>query len=319
MLDLDFAFTEEDSAAGRLDKAVLARAPGSTRALVAACFARGGVLADGRPAAKSDRPRPGAAVRVRGLAETADRAVAPEPGPLAVVYEDASLVAVDKPAGQPCHPVAVGERGTLAAALLARYPEMGGVGGDPLMPGLLHRIDAGTSGLVLAARTEAAFAAVRAQFASHSARKIYLAEVEGDVAQAGGVSGFLAHASSFRGRMRPVSGASLPKGERAMFAETFYRPLERRDGRTLLEVEIRTGVTHQIRCQLASIGHPIVGDTTYGARGPSLSGPFGPLHRLHALSATIVLPSTGREATLRTPPPPWAAHHQGAPVPRVPS
>ena len=307
MLDFAFRCTEEDAAAGRLDRAVLARAPGATRALVAACFARGGVTRDGRPAAKSDRPTPGAEVRVAGLAEASDRAVAPEPGPLAVAWEDAALVAVDKPAGQPCHPLGPGERGTLAGALLARYPEMAGVGLDPLQPGILHRIDAGTSGLVLAARTADAFERVRAQFAAHTARKVYLARVAGSVARAGGVSGHLAHAPSFRGRMRCVSGAALPRGERAMFAETFFRPLSRDGATTLLEVTILTGVTHQIRCQLASIGHPILGDGAYG--GPPLPGAVAgsaPRHLLHALSATIVHPATGKETTIRVPRPDWA-------------
>jgi len=305
--DLAFRCTAEDAALGRLDRAVLARAPGSTRALVSACFARGGVTLAGRPAAKADRPAPGAEVRVSGLAEAADRAVAPEPGPLAVVWEDAALAAVDKPAGQPCHPLAPGERGTLAGALLARWPEMAGVGLDPLQPGILHRIDAGTSGLVLAARTADAFARLRAQLSAHEVRKVYLARVAGAVEREGGVSGHLAHSPSFRGRMRCVSGSALPRGERPMFAETFYRPLARDGSSTLLEVTILTGVTHQIRCQLASTGHPILGDETYG--GPPLPGAApgaAPRHLLHALSATFVHPLTGRGTTVRTPPPDWA-------------
>jgi len=91
-----------------------------------------------------------------------------------------------------------------------------------------------------------------------------------------------------------------------MFAETFYRPLEIRRDTTLLEVTILTGVTHQIRCQLASIGHPIIGDTTYGAPAP-LAGPLGPFHRLHALSASFVPPGADAPFTVRTPPPDWAA------------
>ena len=302
MLSFSFELTDADST-DRLDKAVLARAPGSTRALVAACFAAGGVRADGKPASKSDRLAAGTRIDVAGLAETGDRAVGPEPdAPLAVVFEDASLVAFDKPAGQPCHPVRPRERGTLAGAALARYPELASVGGDPAIPGLLHRLDAGTSGLVLAARTQAAFAAVRAQIAAHEVRKVYLALVEGAVERAGGVSGHLAHADSFRGRMRCVSGGSLPHGERPMFAETFYRPMRRIGAFTLLEVTILTGVTHQIRCQLASIGHPVAGDALYGAH-PLPSGEPG--HRLHALSMSFRHPATDRETTVRAPAPVW--------------
>ena len=305
MQDFAFVATADDAAAGRLDRAVLARAPGSTRALVSACFTAGGVRADGRAATKSDRPTPGMRVEVSGLAEESDRAPVPEPdAPLSVVYEDAALAAFDKPAGQPCHPVAPGERGTLAGAALARFPELAGVGGDPAVPGLLHRLDAGTSGLVLAARSQAAFDAVRAQISAHSARKTYLALVEGAVDAPGGASGHLAHADSFRGRMRCVSGGALPRGERPMFAETFWRPLRRTGAFTLLEVTIYTGVTHQIRCQLAAAGHPVAGDSLYGAR-PLPGG--GPGHRLHSLSMTIVHPATGREATIRAPAPAWAA------------
>lgn len=306
MKEVEFTVDSEDVARGRLDKVVLAHAPGSTRALVAECFSRHGVTADGRPAAKSDRPAAGMRIVVSGLAEASDRTVRPEDGPLAVVWEGAGLVAADKPAGQPCHPVSIGETGTLAAALLGRYPDMAGIGDDPLMPGLLHRIDAGTSGLVLAARSRQAFDAVRAQFTAHAARKVYLAEVVGRVDRPGGVSGLLAHSTSFRGRMRCVSGSALPGKERAMFAETFYRPLEVRRDTTLLEVTILTGVTHQIRCQLASLGHPIVGDTTYGAPAP-LAGSFGPFHRLHALSVAFTPPGADAPITVRTPCPDWGS------------
>ena len=178
---------------------------------------------------------------------------------------------------------------------------------DPLQPGILHRIDAGTSGLVLAARTADAFERVRAQLSAHEVRKVYLARVAGRVEREGGVSGHLAHSPSFRGRMRCVSGAALPRGERPMFAETFFRPIASDGASTLLEVTILTGVTHQIRCQLASIGHPILGDAVYGGPAPS-GGVAGsaPRHLLHALSATFVHPLTGRETTLRVPRPDWA-------------
>lgn len=312
MLDFDFAVPEASggSPPERADRLVAAMAPRPTsRAMVAECFARGGVRleaasAPGRAVGKSERPAPGTKIAVRGLAETADRAAAPEPGaPLSVAWEGCGLVALDKPAGQACHPLSRDEKGTLAGALLARYPQTASVGDDPLRPGLLHRIDAGTSGLVLAALSQDAFDAVRAQFAAQTVVKKYLALVAGRVSASGGASGHLAHSPSFRGRMRPVSPQSVPRGEKPLFAETFWRPVaERRDGATLLEVEIRTGVTHQIRCHLASAGHPIVGDQVYG--GP----PSGfPGHCLHSLSAELELPGTGgRRAEIRVPPPPWA-------------
>lgn len=301
---LSFSFTCTQNDVGRLDKVVLSRAPGSTRALVNDAFARGAVRTGTRVLKKSDKVYAGLEVSVDGLAEAADRAVAPEPdAALDVVYSDASFVAVDKPAGMACHPIAPGEKGTLVAALLARYPECGSVGPDPLMCGLLHRIDGGTSGLLLAARTNDAYDAIRAQFTEHAAVKTYLALVEGRVNEAGGVSGHLAHASSFRGRMRCVSGAALPGGEKPMFAETFYKPLEFRDGATLLEVTIKTGVTHQIRCQLASIGHPIAGDELYGSK---LASPATGGHALHSYSVTFAHPATGKTVTIKGRRPNWA-------------
>lgn len=292
--DIRFTITDADRREGRLDKIILARFPTSTRAFVNKAFAAGEVEANGKAALKSDSPACGSVITLPQLMERGDRRAAPAPGTLDVVFEDAAFVVVSKPPGQPCHPVAPGETGTLANALLHAYPEIEGVGDDPMMPGLLHRIDSGTSGLVLCAKNQEAFDAVRAQFAARSVRKGYMAVVLGEVAAQGGVSGHLAHSSSFRGRMRCVSGAKLPKGERPMFAETFYRPVMRHGGMTLLDVTIYTGVTHQIRCQLASIGHPIVGDVTYGAP-EAIESAHGKCHLLHASSITFAHPADGRE------------------------
>ncbi|MGI5870381.1 MAG: RluA family pseudouridine synthase [Kiritimatiellia bacterium] len=300
--DIVFTLDEADERLGRLDKALLARFPGSSRALVGAAFAEGAVRLDGREAVKSAPPRRGGVVTLPRLFERADRAPLPRDGELRVVFADAALIAIDKPGGQPCHPIAPGETGTLANILAARFPDLADVGDDPAMPGLLHRIDSGTSGLVLCARTQPAFDFIRRQFTARTVEKTYLAIVHGAVAKAGGVSGWLAHSSSFRGRMRCVASASLPKGERALFAETFYKPLRSLDGRTLLDVTIATGVTHQIRCQLASIGHPIVGDATYGPDRP-LDGPFGPHHLLHAATLAFDHPATGERMTIKSAPP----------------
>ncbi len=325
---LSFSFTVPSPSADRADRLVLAFSPRPVaRSAVSACFAAGGVAVSGRALSKSDRPPPGAVVSVSGLEEPSDRAARPEPDlPLSVAWENADLLALDKPSGQPCHPLSPGETGTLAGALLARYPETASVGPDPLQPGIVHRIDAGTSGLVIAARNQPAYDFVRAQFAAKTVRKVYLALVHGRVSSSGGVSGHLAHSSSFRGRMRVVSAGALPGGERPMFAETFWKPLAPGPGgTTLLEVVIHTGVTHQIRCHLASVGHPIVGDAVYATspRSPAASFPLpedsspspvpgspsvrrAPLFALHSLSASLLLPGTGRPATLRVPFPPWA-------------
>lgn len=284
----------------RLDRVLQALHPDVPRAGVVAAFAEGRVSVAGHAVAKGCRARAGELLRVEGgLPDPADALVRAVPGPLAVVYEDDALLAFDKPGGQNCHPLEPAETGTLLNAMLARYPALAAVGGDPRMPALLHRIDAGTSGLVLAARTDAAFEDIRRQFLAQTVLKTYLALVEGRVETPGGIAGYLAHMPGDRGRMRVVSRQTAPRGERALRAETFYRPLRGWAGQTLLDVTIRTGVTHQIRCQLASIGHPVCGDCRYGA-APCVTEATE-RHFLHAAAIALRHPLTGRALTLRVP------------------
>jgi len=299
--DISFTVSENDQAYGRLDKIILARFPSTTRTLLGDAFEKDAVFVDESPCHKAFNPACGSVITLPQLLENADRAAVPEDGDLDLAWIDESILALNKPGGQPCHPVNPGERGTLANIIVARYPEMANVGGDPLMPGLLHRIDAGTSGLVLCARTQDAYDSIRKQFTERTVKKIYTAEVHGKIRDNGGISGYLAHNSSFRGKMRCVSGAKLPRGERPLFAETFYKPIDHREGTTVLEVTIYTGVTHQIRCQLASIGHPILGDSTYGPDVP-FKGKNGDFHRLHATSIEFLHPTTQQPLFIKTAP-----------------
>lgn len=294
---ISFTISETDLRNVRLDKIILAHFPTSTRALVSHAFEKATVCINGSPQPKAFRPTEGSVVTLPQLLESTDHAVTPQGGALDIVCVDPSILALNKPGGQSCHPLKPGETGTLANIIVAHYPEMAGIGGDPLMPGLLHRIDAGTSGLVLCARNPEAFAFIRSQFTARTVKKTYTAVVQGNVRNAGGVSGYLAHNSSFRGKMRCVSGAKLPRGEQPLFAETFFKPLEYRDGETVLKVTIYTGVTHQIRCQLAYIGHPIVGDATYGSDS-ALKGEHGTFHLLHATDIEFVHPFTRKTVLL---------------------
>ncbi len=296
--NISFAISENDLRCVRLDKIILARFPTSTRALVNHAFEKATVFIDGSPQPKAFRPTLGSVVTLPQLLESTDRVVTPQEGALDIVRVDPSILALNKPGGQSCHPLKPGELGTLSNLIAARYPEMAGIGGDPLMPGLLHRIDAGTSGLVLCARTSESFDFIRSQFSARTVKKTYTAVVNGNIRDAGGVSGYLAHNSSFRGKMRCVSGAKLPRGEHPLFAETFYKPIEHRGGNTVLEVTIYTGVTHQIRCQLASLGHPIVGDATYGPDA-TLKGQNGEFHLLHATAIEFVHPAMKETIQIR--------------------
>lgn len=289
----------EDTEAGqRMDRVLAVRFPTSTRAFCCEAVAARDVCLNNAPCLKGTKVQTGDVVTVRQLAEAHDNRVQPDTAAsVDVVFADAGLIAANKPAGQPVHPLAWHERGTLMNGLVARYPELAEVGDHPLMAGALHRIDTGTSGLVMAARTNTLFGFLRAQFAAQTVDKIYLALVEGRVDTPGRLKHDLAHHPSSRGRM--VDARSLTAPDRRLFAETVYRPVERIGGYTLLEVTIRTGVTHQIRCQLALGGHPVVNDTLYGARPvPDCSR-----HFLHASQAKIFL-SDDTPLTLSAPPTP---------------
>ncbi len=297
----------------RLDAALLMEHPSVPRSFAGEACDAGLVRVNGRPAAKGTRLRAGDLVEIEALEEAADNRPLPDFSVVPrCVHEDPSLLAFDKPAGMPVQPLTRRESGTLMNGVVARWPECVGVGESPLMAGALHRIDAGTSGLVLVARSGAAYDGMRRQFAEHSVRKTYLALVEGPVEEGGTLECDLVHMPGLGYcKMVDVERARLSEAERralrpkAMRAVTEYRPVrrERRGGEdlTLLEVTIFTGVTHQIRAQLACAGMHIVNDRLYGAF--AVEGMAG--HCLHSLSASFVHPSSHAECELSVPPPPW--------------
>ena len=291
----------------RLDAALLMRFPSTTRALVREACAAGDVKVNGRPTEKGRKLKGGETIEIVALPEAADNRVQPNRA-VAVrpLFEDAALLAFDKPAGIPVQPLSRHEADTLMNGVVARWPEVATVGDSPFMAGALHRIDADTSGLVLVARTQAAFEAMRAQFAAHTVEKTYLALVEGAVAAGGTLENDLAHDPSLPYCRMIVRKAKDKNEDRAMRAITTFRPLAltRRgmEEQTLLEVKIRTGVTHQIRAQLAAAGMHIVNDRLYGAF--AVEDMVG--HCLHALAAAFVHPVSGAPCRIETPWPEWA-------------
>ena len=296
----------------RLDAALLNAFPSSTRAFVREAVERGDVLVDGRRAAKGLKLRGGETISIAELAEAADNVVQPNASvSINVVFEDESLLALDKPAGIPVQPISRGETTTLMNGVVARFPECQAVGDSPLMAGALHRIDADTSGLVLVARTAQAFEALRTQFTAQTVEKTYLALVEGSVAVGGTLENDLAHDPTLpfcrmidadRNRLTMAQRESL----RRMHAVTKFTPvahvMEENEERTLLEVTIFTGVTHQIRAQLAFAGMHIVNDRLYGAFAvENMRG-----HCLHALGARFEHPTGGGLVDIKTQYPVWA-------------
>ena len=301
----------------RLDAAILNAIPSTTRAFVKDAIASGCVLIAGgfapaHRAPKGLKLRGGETIVVRELLEAADNLVAPEPAPLSCVFEDAAILAFDKPAGTPVQPLSCRETGTLMNAVVAKYPECRSLGDSPLMAGALHRIDADTSGLVLVARTADAFANLRAQFAAQTVKKTYLALVEGAVAVGGTLENDLVHDPTLpfcrmidRSRVR-VNDRSRISNLKSLHAVTRFTPIAHttveNEERTLLEVTIFTGVTHQIRAQLALAGLHIVNDRLYGAF--AVENQTG--HCLHALAAAFAHPVSGDPVEIRTPCPSWA-------------
>lgn len=215
----------------------------------------------------------------------------PDPGlAVEIVYEDDSILIVNKPPGMPTHGFSARDGATLANFLLARLPQLVNVGKSRWEPGLVHRLDRETSGLLLVAKTQPAAENLRSQFRSRRVKKIYWALVWGIVPADGVIDKPLSHDPRDKRRMLPL--ARLPRGkERSWKAITRYRSIGQSRGLSLLEIDMETGVTHQIRVHLAAIGHPIVGDALYGDAGAE---DFGlRRHFLHARSLTLFRPDDG--------------------------
>lgn len=255
---------------------VIRRVPGLGRKRAAKMFADGAVHIDGRRALKGEPATVGAELTVE-LAEPESLAAEPE-APLDVRLETPELVVVAKPAGQASVPLEDAERGTLAGALLGRYPEMRSVGYRPREPGLLHRLDTQTSGLLVAARSAAVFEHLRAELRAGRFVKRYLAVAGAQgLDDRGTIDEPIAPDRTNRKRVRVGTEIEYPRGGRR--ARTHYRVLERGSHFALLEVEVSHAYRHQVRAHLAFIGHPIAGDTLYGGEPVDA---LGPRHALHA-------------------------------------
>lgn len=279
---------------GRADR-FAADLSGLSRSRVQRLMAAGRVTADGQPVRANSIVAPGA-VLVIDVPPPEPAGIEPEAIPLDVVYEDADVLVVAKPAGLVVHPSPGHWSGTLVNALLARDTSYGGIAGVE-RPGIVHRLDRDTSGLLMVAKNDAAQTSLMAQLKARRVKKTYLALVQGAVAAAAGrIEAPIGRDSRNRQRM-----AVVPDGRPSV---TGYRVRERLEGWTLLEVDLVTGRTHQIRVHLAALGHPVAGDTVYGT-GTARRGPEG-LERLflHAWRLVFATPATGDLVRLEAPLPP---------------
>lgn len=281
-------FTITDLEAGsRLDKLVVQLVPGLGRAAAKRLFEEGRVrvsAADregrGRRAAKGDVAVAGEVIELDLDPADAGGAAAPEPdAPLTVVLERDDLVVVDKPAGMPTAPLKPGERGTLANALVGRYPEMARIGFSPREPGLCHRLDTETSGLLLAARTARAFAALATALKEGRIDKRYLLIVKsGELPEIGTIEIPLAPHPKDRRRVYPCLHPRDVVRYEPRPAVTTYRRVRVAGAWELVEARAPKATRHQIRAHFAAIGHPLAGDALYG--GPEVPGLAR--HALHA-------------------------------------
>ncbi len=221
--------------------------------------------------------------------------VEPEPLPLRILYEDEHLLAIDKPPGLVVHPAPGARRGTLVNALVHRIGTLAGVG-DPERPGIVHRLDRDTSGVLLVARTAAALEALAKQFRSRSIDKRYLAIVRGSLKPA---SGMIDRPIGRHPRERQRMSVRSRRGRAAV---THWTVLERLPGATLVRLRPETGRTHQLRVHLAALGHPILGDRVYGVRrAVAAGGPTYARQALHAAEIGFAHPASGERIVVRAP------------------
>ena len=275
----------------RLDRA-LADASGLSRERVKALLDEGRIALGGKVAAQASvKPAAGTAFVIRVPQPAPNKAEAQDI-PLSVVFEDAHLIVIDKPAGLVVHPAAGNLDGTLVNALLHHCRgQLSGIGGV-VRPGIVHRIDKDTSGLLVVAKTDAAHEGLARQFADHSIHRAYHAVTAGaPVPASGTVRGAIGRSGHDRKKM------ALVADDRGKHAVTHYRTLEILNGAALIECRLETGRTHQVRVHLASIGHALLGDPVYGRAPASLKPVLARLQfrrqALHAAELGFVHPASG--------------------------
>lgn len=280
---------------GERADALLARSvPDLSRSAAQRLLEEGAVTWEGRPVKKNEKPAPGAQLQVE-LPEPQTLDVVPQDIPLDVVYEDEDVIVINKPVGMVVHPAPGHSDGTLVNALLYHCgSSLSGINGV-LRPGIVHRIDRDTSGLIIAAKNDRAHLALAEQLQDHTLARVYEAVAVGGLREDQGT------VDAPIGR-HPVDRKKMcvdPQGRRAV---THYRVLARGGGCSRVECRLETGRTHQIRVHMAYLGHPLLGDTVYGSRKP-VPGLAGQC--LHAKALRFLHPTTGLPVEVECPLPDW--------------
>jgi 23S rRNA pseudouridine1911/1915/1917 synthase len=270
----------------RLDRLVSDKCPELSRTQAQRLIEEGNVTVNDRTAKSSLKLSAGDRVTVT-IPPTPPSPLAPEAMPLQIVYEDADLLVIDKPAGLTVHPAPGHPGGTLINAILAYYPRLAEIS-DSLRPGIVHRLDKDTSGLMIVAKNRASQLNLVEQFRARTVKKAYLALVRGKLTpETGIIEAAIGRSPSDRKRMAVV--------REGLEARTRYQVVKYLGGFTLLEVMPETGRTHQIRVHLAAIGYPVVGDGVYGFKSKHLSRQF-----LHAYKLGFKLPATGESVEFQS-------------------
>ncbi len=283
-----------EGAGKRLDAWLGAQETDLSRSRIQDLIRSGHILLNGRSAKPSQKLSPGLEIRIDPPAPV-DTRLLPEAIPLDILYEDADLVVLNKPAGLVVHPAAGHASGTLVNALLAHCPDLTGIGGEK-RPGIVHRLDRDTTGVMVAAKNELALRGLMNQFRHRQVAKEYLALVWGHVSPpAGRTETLIGRSSRDRKKMSATPSSGRP-------AITVYRTVETFAAVSLVSVAIETGRTHQIRVHMAFLGHPVVGDAQYGRpRRDALPVPVPDRQMLHARRLGLKHPRTGETLNFEAP------------------
>ena len=297
-----------EDAGQRLDRFLVSQLPALSRSRIQLLMNEGRVLVNGVARKAAHRIQPGETVAVE-IPPAAPPGIEAEPIPLEILYEDEDVAVINKPAGMIVHPGAGANAGTMVAALLHRFGQSEGLSsvGGPLRPGIVHRLDKGTSGAIVVARTDAAHKKLAEDFRDRLVQKTYVALLHGKIkGDAGTIELPVARDLRRRARMTARRREGRP-------ARTDWRRRLRLDGFTLIEADLHTGRTHQIRVHFSALGCPVVGDTLYGAprQERAATETLPPLNRnfLHAARVAFTHPRTARRIEVRAPLPPELANY----------